>query len=381
VADHASEFEWRADGGEAELVVHAPDARTADRALERAFPATLLPGAESPLHAVAAASPAVRAGLRFGLAAASGTHAAPALAGAPGRGLLLVADVAAADLGMPDAELPRLVERRLSEVALPNVADAEVRALAERGALWAAEAGLVEEDDLPHLSAPSDQAAGDPDALGRRALLAGARDWTRPGRVGAFRVAEVVDADGADSLGLGVGALVFVIVAGGEDLGRLGLAVHAERISTRLNAGSDFGASRALPAAPRDSEEARDLLTASAAAANYAAGRAALLAHALRRALGNGIAGNLSPRAGWAIGGLSGAEGTPLLLHRDGFAAVGEGAAFVSGTSVAAGTGAMRENAPPFDAPPTEDGRHPWEEAGLLARWATLAPLEGTAAG
>jgi len=378
VADHASEFEWRADGEEAELVVHAPDARTADRALERAFPATLLPGAESPLHAVAAASPTVRAGLSFGLAAASGTHAAPALAGAPVRGLLLAAEVAATDLGMPTAELPRLVERRLSEVALPNVGDAEVRALAERGALWAAEAGLVEEEDLPHLSAPPGQAAGDPDALGRRALLAGARDWTRPGRVGAFRVAEVLDADGADSLGLGVGALVFVLVAGGEDLGRLGLAVHAERISTRLNAGADFGSSRALPAAPLDSEEARDLLAASAAAANYATGRAALLTHALRRALGNEIAGSLSPRAGWAIGGFSGAQGASL-LHRDGLAAVGEGAAFVSGTSVAAGTGAMRENAPPFDAPPTEDGRHPWEEAGLLARWVALAPLEGAA--
>jgi hypothetical protein len=197
--------------------------------------------------------------------------------------------------------------------------------------------------------------------------------------VGAFRVPEDLDADGADSLGLMVDALVFVLVAGGEDLGRLGLAVHAERISKRVNAGADFGSSRDLPAAPLDSEEARDLLAASAAAANYAAGRAALLTHALRRALGgNGVvAGRLSLGAGWAVGGLS--EGDGSVLHREGLAAVGEGAGFVSGASVSAGTGAMRGSAPPFDAPSTEDRRHPWEESGLVARWATLAPLTDAA--
>jgi tRNA-splicing ligase RtcB len=290
--------------------------------------------------------------------------------GRPERGLLLVASTPVPNLKVPPEDLPRLLDRRLSEIALPSLGDpGGVRAVSEEGALWAAEAGLVEEEDLPHLTHPLGTAPGDPDSLGRRALLAGARDWTRPGRVEAFRVAEVLDPDGAGSLGLEPEALVLVVLAGAEDLGRLALAAHAERVSGRLSAGADFGSTPDLPAAPLDSEEARDLLAASAAAANYAAARTALLLHALRRALRD-LAGSLEGRAGWAIGGLANSNGTAV--HRNGLAALGEGEALSAGGVVAVGMGAMRGSAPPFGASTTDDGRWPWEEAGLLARWAAL---------
>jgi tRNA-splicing ligase RtcB (3'-phosphate/5'-hydroxy nucleic acid ligase) len=41
-----------------------------------------------------------------------------------------------------------------------------------------------------------------------------------------------------------------------------------------------------------------------------------------------------------------------------------------------AGTGNMWASAPPFGVP-EEEGRWPWEEAGLLERLATLDPPEG----
>lgn len=371
--EHSSEFEWRREGEEAEAVVHAPDAERAEAAFRRALPATGLPGVESPVYAMAAVA-ASGTSNDFGLVAASRTHAAPDLVGAPDRGLLLVADAPVDALGVPPGELPRLVARRLAEAVVPSIGDAEVRALAEEGAVWTAEAGLVEEEDLPYLLAPSGTPPGDPEALGRRALLAGPRYWARPGRVGVFRVAEVLDADGAGELGLDPGSLAFVVLAGAEDLGRLAIVAHRERISARVASGADLGSTRDLPAAPRDTEEARDLVSAATATANYAAGRAALLVYALRRSLGD-IAGALDLRAGWTVGGL--AETGGLLLHRSALGAVGEGDAIVSGRAVAVGTGAALGSAPPFGTPETDDGGWPWEEAGLLVRWAALSPAAG----
>jgi len=377
VPDQAAEFEWRAEGEGAEVVIFAPDAESAERNLPRALPAARLPGVESPVHAAAFGPhlPATRSlpSERFGLVALSRTHAAPGLVGQPERGLLLVASTPASALKVPPEDLPRLLRRRLSEAAPPSLDAAGTRALAEGGALWAAEAGLVEEEDLPHLMPPSGVSSeADPDALGRQAVLAGVRDWARPGRVEAFSVAEVFDSDGGGALGLEPDVFVISVLAGAEDLGRLGLAVHADRISSRVRAGADFGSTPDLPAAPLDSEEARDLVAASAAASNYAVGRAALLLYALRRVLA-GLTGAIEPRAGWEVGGTSATKDSAT--HRSGLAAVGEGEAITSGGVVAAGTGTMRGSAPPFGVPLMEDGRWPPEEAGLLARWAGLAPI------
>ena len=64
------------------------------------------------------------------------------------------------------------------------------------------------------------------------------------------------------------------------------------------------------------------------------------------------------------------------LLHRWNLAAADTGEALVSGGSVVVGTGMMCASVPPFGTP-EDDGRHPWEEAGLLERWAELNPPEG----
>jgi tRNA-splicing ligase RtcB len=358
MVEHAADYEWRGEGEGVEIVLYAPDARVAGSAFERILPAARLPGAESPVYA--AASPE-----GLGWVAVSASHAAPDLTSIPLRGLLLVADAALESLGVPPEELPRLIPRRLSEVRLPRLTGAGIRRICETGARGAAEDGLIEEEDLPLL----DPLAAAADALGRRAISAGDRDWDRPGEAYAYGVGEVLDAGAIDSLGLDQGAFVLVVSAGAGGLGRLALAGHRERIAGRVR-GGDLGVEEDLPAAP---VEAADLLAALYAAANFADGRAALLVYALRRAL-EGFAGGLSLRAAWRVGGIEERDGS--LVHRRDLAARGDGEVLVSGGGVVAGTGKMSGSVPPFGA--LEDGGgHPWEEAGLLERWAGLDPPEG----
>ncbi|HET7270054.1 MAG TPA: hypothetical protein VFI90_03105 [Rubrobacter sp.] len=357
MAEHAAEYEWRGEGDEAEVVLYAPE----DSAFERALPAARLPGVEGPVYA--AASPE-----GFGWAAASTTHVAPDLLSAPLRGVLLVAGTRSENLGVPPRELWNRVMRDLSEVGprLPALNEAGIGRLCEAGARAAAEDGLIEEEDLPLLGTLS----GDADALGRRTLAAGPREWEGTIVPDLMVVTDVLDSEGAESLGLEAGTLALVLRVDAGHLGRLALAAHRERIMGRSQ---DFGAVPDLPAALVESGEAEDLIAAVYAAANFADARVARALWMLRRVLGD-VAGGLDIRGAWRVGGVGKWEGKQV--HRKGLAAVEYGNVLVSGSYVAAGTGNMWTSAPPFGVP-DEEGRWPWEEAGLLERWAMLDPPEG----
>ena len=364
MVEHAEEYGWSGEGEGAEILVYAPDEETAARAFQRTLPAALLPNVQSPVFAAASRND-------FGYAAASTTHVVPDLISPPSRNLFLLADATAENLGMTPLDVRDFVLRGLAEAgpSLPSPNEAGIRRFCEEGARAAAEDGLIEEEDLSYL-APVE---GDPDALGRRALAAGARDWE--GRFG-FDVAvveEVLDTDGAETLDLRAGMLALVVRVGGGNLGRLALSLHRDRIFTRIRAGIDLGAEDDLPAAPEGSEEASDLLAAVRAASNLADARAAGAVYALRRVLRD-IAGGLDLRASWRLGGVEARDG--FLIHRKDLAAAGEGEPLISGGTVAAGTGKMWRSAPPFGAP-EDEGRWPWEEAGLLGRWAVLDPTGG----
>ena len=364
MVEPAEEFVWSGEGEGAEILVHASDGQTAERALGLTLPAALLPGVRSPVYAAASAG-------SFGYVAASDTHAAPDLTSPPARGLLLVADVGTENLGMPPQNVPDFVLRGLAEASpsLPPSNEAGVRRACEEGATAAAEDGSIEEEDLEFL-APVE---GDPDALGRRVLAAGTRDWEGPFGLEVAVVGELLDTDGAESLDLRPGMLALVIRVGAGDLGRLAVALHRDRIFTRIRAGIDLGAEDDLPAAPAGSEEAADLLAAVRAASNFADARAARAIYALRRVLG-GTVGGLDLRASWRVGGVEERDGS--LVHRRDLAAAGQGDPLVSGGVLAVGTGKMWRSAPPFGVP-EDDGRWPWEEAGLLERWAVLDPTVG----
>jgi len=357
MAEHTGDYEWRGEGEGAEIVLYAPGESSADPAIERALPAARLPGVESPVFA--ASSPE-----GFGWVAASSTHVAPDLTSVPRRGVLLVAEAGVEDLEVAPGEILPFLLRSLSGVSLPRLDEASIRRICESGAVAAAEDALIEGEDLA-LFGP---AAGDPDALGRRAVSAGTRDWEiRSEELRAKAVGETFDADAAGELGLRPGTLALILDVGAGDLGRLALAAHRDRI-----AGRDFGR-EGVPAAPVETEEAADLLAALGAAAGFADGRTALLVYALRRAL-SGVAGELAVHAAWRVGGVEDTGG--LFVHRNGLAVAGVERVISAGGNVAAGTGNMLESAPPFGAP-EDDGEWPWEEAGLLERWARLDDPRG----
>jgi tRNA-splicing ligase RtcB len=359
LAEQAAEYEWHGDGEEAEIVLYAPD----DSAFERALPAATLPGVESPVYAAASHR-------GFGWVAASTTHAAPDLLSAPLRGLLLVAGTRAENLGVPPQELRDRIRRELPETGarLPSLNESGAGRLCESGARAAAEDDLIEEDDLPLL----DVRPGDADALGRRALAAAPHEWAGRVEPDLGLVTEVLDTEGAESLGLEEGALALVVRIDAGDLGRLALAAHKERILGRTQSG-DFGATPELPAAPAASGEVEDLVAALYAATNFADARAARTVWMLRRVLGD-AAGGLKIRAAWRTGGIEEQEGR--LVHRRDLAWAENGRVLVCGSYAAAGTGNMWASAPPFGVP-EEEGRWPWEEVGLLERLVTLDPPEG----
>lgn len=366
MVEHAADFEWRGEGEGAEVVLYAPNANDARRGLQQTMLAASLAGVVSPVHAAVSGS-------RVGWVAASETHAAPDLFSAPARGLLLVANASAGEFGVSPGEVGNLILRNLSEVSPPRFGEAEARRAVEGGAVWAAENGLIPEEDLA-LFAASDSAPGsvpgEPDALPRRALSAGAQDFSRRQRIEVYTVEEVLDADPAEALGLGPGALVLRAEIFPEDLARLALTAHRERILKQVWT-KDFGATADLPAAPLETEEAADLLAAARAVANYADARAALLLHELRRVLTE--QGGVQLRAAWRLGGLAQRDG--LLLHRRDLAAMDKGDVLSTRDFVAAGTGAMRASAPTFGTGSREE---PWAwEAGLLERIVSLGATEG----
>jgi tRNA-splicing ligase RtcB len=291
---------------------------------------------------------------------------APDLVSLPLRGLLLVADTRSENPGAQPRELASRMVRDLPEAGsrLPSLNEAGIGRLCEAGARAAAEDGLIDEDDLPLLGARP----GDADALSRRALAAGTREWEEGAQPEPAVVTEVLDAEGAESLGLETGGLAVVVAIDAKDVGRLALAAHRDRI---LGRPEDFGAG--LPSAPIESGQGQDLLAALYAAANFADARAARTVWMLRRVLGD-IAGGLHIRAAWRAGGIEQRDGR--LVHRRNLAAVPSGDVLVSGNYAAAGTGNMWASAPPFGAV-EDEGRWPWEEAGLLERLSALDSPEG----
>ena len=298
MSERTGDYEWRGEGEGAEIILYASD----DSALKQARSATLLPGIEGPVCAASS-----RSGL--GLVAASSTHVAPDLASSPKRGLILVAGVSVRGLGIPPGEIPRLVFRNLSEVSLPGLGGVPgVGKFCESGARRAAEQGMIEEEDLAFLEPRN----GEPDALGRRVLEVGGRGWEKLGDVGIYAAREVLDTEGAEELGISPEALVLTVDAEAGDLGRLALAGHRTRITNRVQ-GGDFGASLDLPAAPVESEEARDLLAAVNGTSNFADSRAALTLYALRQAVSN-VLGDLDICASWTTGGFEERDG--FLIQR-----------------------------------------------------------------
>lgn len=377
--DHSEEFVWRGDGEEAEIVVYAPDADLARQGFVRARRAAALPGAESPVFCAISES-------GYGHVLRSPAGVSPGLASPPERGLLLAAELPARELarrlGVEEERVGREVLRRFGDSVggLPRPDAATLRRVCEVGAEVAAGEGVIEEEDLAFLG----PLPGDGEAVGRRALLAGEREWGEVfAEIEPLRAVEVLDSEGFERFGVEPDVLLLRLRVGSGDLGRLAFRAHRERIAARVLSGTfdrvadPTDGAQSLPVAPAGTEEVRDFLLASAAAANYADALISLSLLVCRRALGD-VVGGLSVRTSWRVGGVLEEDGAST--HRDGLAAAGEGDVLAvaarpgsePGGALCAALGTMGASAPPFSVQEDDEGRWPWEEVGLLGRLARL---------
>ncbi|MGI8650797.1 MAG: hypothetical protein ACR2KW_10535, partial [Rubrobacter sp.] len=254
---------------------------------------------------------------------------------------------------------------------LPRLDAATLRRVCEAGAGVAASEGVIEEEDLAFL--PS--LPGDPEAAGRRARLAGEREWgERFAGITPYSIAEVLDSDALEGAGLEPWGLSFRLTVGAGEMGRVAFSLHRERVDHRIASGAfDFvqdpsGGVKSLCVAPTGTEEVQDFVAASGVAFNFSDALAALSLFVVRRALG-GVVGEMSLLSAWRSGGVESAGEN--VVHRASLAAVEEGAMIASGGTLSRGLGTMVSSAPTFPVEETE-GRWPWEEVGALGRLARL---------
>ncbi len=200
--------------------------------------------------------------------------------------------------------LPRLMDELFTAVpsgvgaegAISKLSRAELRRMLEHGAAWAIERGYGEAGDLEHTEELGCLEGADPSQLSERAQE---RGLTQVGTLGSGnhflevqRVAEIHDADLADTFGLFEDQVVVMIHSGSRGLGYQVCDDFIRRIKPRLKAYGYSLPDVQLAAAPLDSDEGRAYLGAMRSAANYAWVNRQVMLHTVRetfaRVLGAG---------------------------------------------------------------------------------------------
>ncbi len=179
-----------------------------------------------------------------------------------------------------------------------KVSERELDTVLEQGSGWALQHGYATRDDLERTEDNGCIPGARADAVPSRA-----RERGRPqmGSLGAGNhfleidvIDEIYDPDIAQAFGLVKGNIVVQIHCGSRGLGH---EVCAQYLKQLQGAPARYGieiADRELVAAPVDSPEGRDYLAAMAAAANYAFANRQVLAHFVRGAFEQVLAGQVS---------------------------------------------------------------------------------------
>ena len=214
-----------------------------------------------------------------------------------------------------------------------QLSDKDLEAVLEGGADWALAKGYAQRDDLERTESRGRIAGAKAGTVSPRA-----RERGRPqmGSLGAGNhfleidvVDEIYDADVADVMGLSLNCVVVQIHCGSRGLGH---EVCGQYIRELQNAPRRYGIDipdRELVAAPVDSQEGRNYLAAMSAAANYAFANRQVLAHFVRRAFEQALAGKVK---NWSLHQIYdvahniakieehqlGSQRTRLIVHRKG---------------------------------------------------------------
>lgn len=181
--------------------------------------------------------------------------------------------------------------------AAGRISQKEMNRVLETGAEWAVKNGYGESDDLERTENSGNLSDARADAVPSRAKERGLSQLGSLGSGNHFLEIDVVDmiydADVADVFGLSRGSIVVQIHCGSRGLGHEVCSQYLRRLQ---DASRRYGFSipdRELVAAPADSSEGQDYMSAMLAAANFAFANRQVLAHYVRRSFEQVLAGKV----------------------------------------------------------------------------------------
>ncbi|HUF37222.1 MAG TPA: RtcB family protein [Anaerolineales bacterium] len=175
--------------------------------------------------------------------------------------------------------------------------ETELEEVCREGARWALKRGFASEMDVRRTEEGGRLAGADPAKVSQRAMSRGKPQLGTLGAGNHFieidMVEQIFDADAAGAMGLREGCLVVQIHCGSRGFGHQVCTDYVKSFQTAVHKYGIKLPDRQLVCAPMDSPEGKDYLAAMRAAANYAFANRQVLAHHVRRAFEEVLAGQL----------------------------------------------------------------------------------------
>jgi tRNA-splicing ligase RtcB len=185
----------------------------------------------------------------------------------------------------------------VGESGFLKVSDAEMDEVLRTGARWALRKGMARPEDLVHTEESGSMPGADPSKVSNRAKQRGRSQIGTLGAGNHFAEIDVVDAvfdeTAAAAMGLFEGQVVAQIHCGSRGLGHQVCTDYVDAFQRVLKKYRIELPDRQLVCAPVESPEGQDYIGAMIAAANYAWCNRQVLAHQIRQAFEETLAGKL----------------------------------------------------------------------------------------
>ena len=178
-----------------------------------------------------------------------------------------------------------------------KVSKVELDEVMQQGAKWALKRGYARQEDLHRTEEFGTMPGADPGRVSPRAIERGRPQIGTLGAGNHFievdRVESIFDAEAARTLGLFEGQIVVQIHCGSRGFGHQVCTDYVEQFQAAVRKYKIQLPDRELVCAPLDSPEGQDYLGAMACAANYAFANRQVLAHFIRGAFEEVLAGHV----------------------------------------------------------------------------------------
>ncbi|MDW8317659.1 MAG: intein-containing RctB family protein [Anaerolineae bacterium] len=183
-----------------------------------------------------------------------------------------------------------------------KLSEAEIDEVLRTGARWALKRGMARPEDLEHTEESGSMPGADPSKVSRKAKERGRDQIGTLGAGNHFAEVDVVDAvfdrEAAAAMGLFEGQVVVQIHCGSRGLGHQVCTDYVDAFQRVLKKYGIVLPDRQLVCAPVESPEGRDYIAAMISAANFAWCNRQVLAHQIRQAFQEVLAGKVK---GWDL--------------------------------------------------------------------------------